>query len=84
MKSWLRALGLSIILATISLSSVNAWPPEYGNCYITCGETQYPYQSTYQDCCSGPHYCPDGSFATSAYWAPYEGWPKDCPPYYLL
>ena len=78
MKSLVRLLVLFAILAMVSFSNVDAWPPEYGTCYITCGETQYPFQSTLQECCSGPHYCPDGSFATFAYWEPYYGWPEIC------
>ena len=79
MKSWVRVLGLFAFLAVVDFSTADAWPwPEYGTCYLTCGEAQYSFQSTQQECCSGPHYCPDGSYATFAFWDSYYGSPEIC------
>jgi hypothetical protein len=81
MKSWFRALGLTVVLALAAFEAANAsWHSQYGTCYVQCGDKQFAYDfMTHEECCTTPRYCPDGSYASWAYWSPYEGWPLFCP-----
>lgn len=81
MRNRLRILGLAAVLVLVSFSTGNAWPPEYGTCYLYCGEEEGYRQVdfiTQQECCSGEYYCLNGS-PMWKYWNTYgEGGPQLC------
>jgi hypothetical protein len=81
MRNRLRILGLVAVFVLFSFATGNAWPPDYGTCYLYCEEGGY-YQVdfvTQQECCFGEHYCPNSFAPMWKYWNTYgEGGPQLC------
>lgn len=82
MKNWPRILLLVVAIILASLAHVNAYPYEYGTCYILCEGGQYTVAADSSwDCCTKTHFCPDNNYPMGTVWSPQEGWPILCPPY---
>jgi hypothetical protein len=59
------------------------WDPgggdQYGTCVIYCDGQPYPLMMTYDECCGGPHLCPNGNYSEpGTYWSPNYGSPMLC------
>ena len=82
MKNWYRAFGFTILVAMLGFGSVGAQPwPEYGSCYIFCGDQFHEISNTtYSQCCYEDYPCPNdyGSYH-GFYWnSYYTGGPQIC------
>jgi hypothetical protein len=83
MKLLFRILGLVMLFGLSNFAIVKAQiEPEYGSCYIDCGESQL-YEisyTTYRECCQQIHQCPNGyGFFTGYYWnGYYQSGPRLC------
>lgn len=79
MRNWSRIVLLVGVLVMVSFVNAQAWPPQYGDCYVGCDGSHY-WQSytTSDECCSQNFICPDNNPPYTISWHPYDGWPMLC------
>lgn len=76
MKSLYRALGLTVLVVLLSVGTVGAQAsPEYGSCYLYCGDQLCEISfTTYSQCCFQSYQCPNGyGYVQGFYWNSYSG-----------